>query len=59
MKFQRDFIDKIKESTNLVELVSEYTELKQEGRYIWRGKCPHPDHDDSTASFTINTRTNS
>ena len=34
MKYQRDFIDKVKESTDLLELISEYTELKKEGRYI-------------------------
>lgn len=59
MKYQRDFIDKVKESTDLVELASEYTELKKAGRYIWTGKCPNPNHDDSTASFTINSKTNS
>lgn len=59
MKYQRDFIDKVKESTDLVELASEYTELKKAGRYIWIGKCPNPNHDDSTASFTINSKTNS
>ena len=59
MKFSRDFIDKIKETTDLVELANEYTEMKKVGRYIWVGKCPNPDHDDSTASFTINTQTNS
>ena len=59
MKYQRDFIDKVKESTDLLELISEYTELKKEGRYIWRGRCPHPDHNDSTYSFTVNTKTNS
>lgn len=59
MKYQRDFIDKVKESTDLVELASEYTELKKAGRYIWTGKCPNPNHNDDTASFTINTKTNS
>ena len=29
MKYQRDFIDKVKESTDLLELISEYTELKK------------------------------
>ena len=57
MKFSRDFIDKIKESTDLVDLANEYTEMKKVGRYIWVGKCPM--HDDSTASLTINTQTNS
>ena len=57
MKFERGFIDKIKESTNLVDLISEYTEIKKVGRYIWVGKCPM--HDDSTASLTVNTKTNS
>lgn len=59
MKYSRDFIDKLKQSVDLVELVSEYTELKKAGRHIWIGKCPHPKHDDSTASFIVYTNTNS
>lgn len=57
--YPRDFIDKIKESVNLVELIQEYTELKKIGRYIWTGKCPHPKHDDSTASLIVYTNHNS
>lgn len=59
MKYQRDFIDKVKDATDLVELVSEYAELRKEGRYLWVGKCPNPKHNDDTASFVINTNTNS
>ena len=55
MKFSRDFIDKLKKSTDIVELISEYTELKKIGRFMWSGKCPHPDHDDSTASLIVYT----
>lgn len=59
MKYSRDFIDKVKDATDIVELVSEYVELKKAGRYIWTGKCPHPDHKDDTASFMVNENTKS
>lgn len=57
--YPRDFIDKIKASVNLIDLASEYTELKKIGRYIWIGKCPNPKHDDSTASFIVYENHNS
>lgn len=57
MRYPRDFIDKVKESTDIVKLVSEYIDLKKTGRYLYSGKCPI--HDDSTASFVVNTDTNS
>lgn len=58
MKFSREFLDKLKDSVDLLDLVSEYTELHKAGPYLYIGHCPHPDHNDSDASFRINTRTN-
>lgn len=58
MKFSREFIDKLKDSVNLLDLVSEYTEMHKAGPYLYTGRCPHPDHNDSDASFRINTKTN-
>lgn len=51
--FPQQFIDKVKESVDLVKLVSEYTELKKIGPYVYQGHCPHPDHGDSTPSFRV------
>lgn len=59
MRYPRSFIDKIKQSTDLVKLAGEYTELKKAGRFLWTGKCPHPDHNDDTASFVVNDDTQS
>ena len=58
MKFSREFLDKLKDKVDLLDLVSEYTELHKAGPYLYIGHCPHPDHNDSDASFRINTKTN-
>ena len=58
MKFSREFIDKLKDSVDLLDLVNEYTEMHKAGPYLYTGRCPHPDHNDSDASFRINTKTN-
>ena len=43
----------IKERVDLVDVALECTPLIQRGAE-WTGKCPFPDHDDSTASFSVN-----
>lgn len=43
----------IKEAINLLELVEEYTDMHPIANNVWQGHCPHPDHDDSTSSFTV------
>lgn len=53
MAFPQEFIDKVKKETDLVELVSEYTDLKPAGIKIFMGHCPHPNHSDSTPSFRV------
>ena len=58
MKFSREFLDKIKETVNLVDLASEYTDLDKAGPYLYVGHCPHPKHNDSDASFCVSTKTN-
>lgn len=58
MKFSREFLDKLKNSVDLVDLANEYTELYKAGPFLYLGHCPHPKHNDSDASFRINTRTN-
>jgi DNA primase len=58
MRFSREFLDKLKENVDLVDLASEYTELYKAGPFLYMGHCPHPKHNDSDASFRINTKTN-
>lgn len=58
MRFPRDFLNKLKEEINLVDLIGEYTELKKAGPHLYMGHCPHPNHNDSDASFRVNTKTN-
>lgn len=56
MKLSKEFIQQVKDSTDMVELASEYLELKQTGRDLWQGKCPNPKHNDHTASFTVSKK---
>lgn len=58
MKFSREFLDELKTNTDLKDLVEEYTELRQAGPTLYVGHCPHPKHNDSDASFCVNTQTN-
>ena len=58
MRFSREFLDKLKDNIDLVDLASEYTELYKAGPFLYMGHCPHPKHNDSDASFRINTKTN-
>ena len=58
MKFSREFLDKLKSSVDLKELVEEYTELRKAGPTLYVGHCPHPKHNDSDASFCLNAQTN-
>lgn len=53
MFYTKELIEKIKRETNLLELVSEYTEVTKCSDELWTAKCPHPDHDDSNPSFRI------
>lgn len=52
MAFTQDFIDKVIEASNVVEIISQYTQLKSSGRGHM-GRCPFPDHAEKTASFSV------
>ena len=53
MKFKESFIEKVRSSNNVVDIISQYTELKnQNGRFF--GLCPYPDHNEKTPSFSVN-----
>lgn len=51
--FSQDFLNEVKDKIDMVELVSEYTPLHKAGALIYQGRCPHPDHEDSTPSFRV------
>lgn len=58
-KIPESFIEELKAKTDLVKFAKQYTELKQVGKGIWQGPCPHPDHNDRTPSFTVWQKSNS
>ncbi|MGE0525654.1 MAG: DNA primase [Bdellovibrionales bacterium] len=50
MKFPQDFIDRVRESTSLVDLVSQYVQLRRTGdNHV--GLCPF--HHDKSPSFSV------
>ena len=52
MRFSQDFIERVSEANNLVDLISQYTQLKPSGSGLM-GRCPFPDHVEKTASFSV------
>lgn len=59
--FPQSFIQKIKESTDMKKLAEMYTSepMKKTGDGVWQSKCPHPDHNERTPSFTVWSKFNS
>ncbi len=52
MRYDPGFIEKVGEANNIIEIVSQYTELKARGQqYV--GLCPFPDHNEKTPSFSV------
>lgn len=49
-RFDNSIVDRIKEETNIVDLVSQYVQLKQAGRN-YQGLCPF--HSEKTPSFYV------
>ena len=52
-RFTRESVDRVKEATDIVEIVSAHTDLQQRGQDYW-GNCPF--HDERTPSFKVNPR---
>ncbi len=52
MRYPQEFIDKVSESANVVDIISQYTQLKHSGGGFM-GRCPFPDHQEKTASFSV------
>jgi len=52
MKFSQDFIERVQEANNLVDMISQHTQLKPAaGGFM--GRCPFPDHQEKTPSFSV------
>jgi len=52
MRFSQEFIEKVSEANNLVDIVAQYTQLKRSGTQLM-GRCPFPDHAEKTPSFSV------
>lgn len=54
MRYSKEFIEAVKNNTNLLDLISEYaSDIRKVSSTVWMCRCPHPSHNDSTASFRI------
>lgn len=52
MRYPPEFVDRVQEASNLADIISQYTQLKQSGNG-YMGRCPFPDHAEKTASFSV------
>lgn len=52
MRFPQEFIERVSEANNIVDLISQYTQLKPSGAGLM-GRCPFPDHREKTPSFSV------
>ncbi len=52
MKFSPEFIERVAEANNLVDVISQYTQLRPTGGGFM-GRCPFPDHPEKTPSFSV------
>lgn len=52
MRYPPEFVDRVQEASNLADIISQYTQLKQSGQG-YMGRCPFPDHAEKTASFSV------
>jgi DNA primase len=55
-KINEDDIDALREGTDIVEIVSAYTQLKKSGGQTFKGLCPF--HSEKTPSFTVDAARN-
>lgn len=52
MKFTPEFIERVAEANNLVDIISQHSQLKSAGGGLM-GRCPFPDHPEKTPSFSV------
>lgn len=50
MKFPQDFIERVRESTNIVDIISQYVQLRRSGSN-YQGLCPF--HNEKSGSFSV------
>lgn len=53
MRFSQDFIEKVRDANNLVDEISQFTQLKVASTSQHMGLCPYPDHNEKTGSFSV------
>ena len=53
MKFSASFIDRVRESNDLVDFIGSVTPLKSRNSTDFQGRCPFPSHNDSSPSFSV------
>jgi DNA primase len=52
LRFSAEFIEQVRESTNLLELIGQHVQLQRAGS-SYRGLCPFPGHLEKTPSFFV------
>ncbi len=52
MSFSPEFIESVREASDLVATISNYSELKRKGDRL-TGLCPFPSHNEKTPSFSV------
>ena len=52
MRYSPEFVDRVQEASNLRDVISQYSQLKQSGNG-YMGRCPFPDHAEKTPSFSL------
>lgn len=53
MILTKQFIQQVKEKTDIVELVGRYAPLQKAGEGVYSAECPNPEHKDDTPSFRV------
>jgi DNA primase len=52
MSFSREFIEKVRDANNIIDIISEFTTLKRTGSG-YMGCCPLPGHNEKSPSFSV------
>lgn len=52
MKFDSDFIERVRDANDIVDIIGQFTQLKPSGANM-NGLCPFPDHREKSPSFSV------
>ncbi|MEK6554521.1 MAG: DNA primase, partial [Bdellovibrionota bacterium] len=52
MSFSKEFIEKVRDANNIIDIISEFTTLKRTGSG-YMGCCPLPGHNEKSPSFSV------